>query len=30
MSKAACKNEMLDNGTLKTVIADLLEKKALI
>jgi hypothetical protein len=27
MSKAACKNEMLDNGTLKTVIADLLEKK---
>lgn len=27
MSKAACKNEMLDKGTIKTVIGDLLEKK---
>ncbi|MCP5130897.1 MAG: hypothetical protein H6985_15095 [Pseudomonadales bacterium] len=27
MSKAACKKEMLDKGTLKTVIGDLLEKK---
>ncbi|EMX4201873.1 TPA: hypothetical protein ACIYP1_004542 [Escherichia coli] len=27
MSKAACKNEMLDKGTIKTVIGDLLAKK---
>lgn len=27
MSKAACKKEMLDKGTLKNVIGDLLEKK---
>lgn len=27
MSKAACKEEMLDKGSLKTVIRDLLEKK---
>ena len=27
MSRAACKNEMLDKGNLKTVIGDLLDKK---